>query len=84
MEKYFKAILKNYELNTKSKILEIGSNDGYLINLFKKKTNNILGVDASNHMTQIANKKKNRINMIFNNLNSKHKKNMVSLISLCK
>ena len=72
-KEYFKAILKNYELNTKSKILEIGSNDGYLINLFKKKTNNILGVDASNHMTQIANKKKIRsINMIFNNLNSKH------------
>lgn len=37
-----------------SKILEIGSNDGYLLSLAKDFTSNVLGVDASPYMAKIA------------------------------
>jgi SAM-dependent methyltransferase len=36
-------------------ILEIGSNDGYLLSLFKQITNNVTGVDASTNMVAEAN-----------------------------
>jgi len=38
-----------------SHILEIGSNDGYLLSLFKQITNNVTGVDASTNMVAEAN-----------------------------
>jgi SAM-dependent methyltransferase len=38
-------------------ILEIGSNDGYLLSLFKQITNNVTGVDASTTMVFEANSK---------------------------
>jgi SAM-dependent methyltransferase len=38
-----------------SSILEIGSNDGYLLSLLKGKVGNLLGVDASPFMCQLAN-----------------------------
>ena len=57
-------IKKKYKIENK-KILEIGSNDGYLINKFKYK-NFILGIDASSYMTRFANKLKIKtINLIF-------------------
>jgi SAM-dependent methyltransferase len=36
-------------------ILEIGSNDGYLLSLFKQITSNVIGVDASTNMVTEAN-----------------------------
>jgi SAM-dependent methyltransferase len=39
-----------------SKVLEIGSNDGFLLRLAKAYTNNIVGIDASDYMVNMANR----------------------------
>ena len=57
-KQYAKKIIKDFDINSTTKILEIGSNDGYLLNQFKRKTKNILGIDASTNMVKLANKKK--------------------------
>ena len=46
------SVTKKFNINN-NKILEIGSNDGYLLGLFKK-NNNVLGIDASKEMSKIA------------------------------
>ena len=48
----FKIIRKK----TNIKILEIGSNDGYLLKQFKNKGHKVLGVDASPYIAKIAQK----------------------------
>ena len=47
------------------KIIEIGSNDGFLSNLLKEKGANVLGVDASKFMVKLSKKKVNAIQGIF-------------------
>lgn len=69
---YFKDISTNFSISKNTKVLEIGSNDGFLLSLFKKKTKRVIGVDASQIMCKIA--KKNRIktlNLIMNEANGK-------------
>ena len=51
---FYRYVKKNFNIKNK-KILEIGSNDGYLLKKFKKH-NNILGIDASKTICKIANK----------------------------
>lgn len=64
---YAKEIMDEFKINSNTKILEIGSNDGYLLKQFKKKTKKILGIDASAFMCRVANEKKIKtINCIFN------------------
>ena len=53
-EKFYINISKKFEISNK-KILEIGSNDGFLLKQFKK-NNFILGVDSSNEMVNLAKK----------------------------
>ena len=60
-----KTSLKN------KKIIEIGSNDGFLSYLLKKKGAEVLGVDASEFMVKISKKKINAIQSIFSNSQSK-------------
>ena len=68
---YSKQIIKEFKITSNTKILEIGSNDGYLLKQFKKKTSKILGFDASSFMSRIANKNKIKtINGVFNKKNS--------------
>ena len=43
------------EINSVSRVCEIGSNDGYLLGLFKGLGCEILGIDASKHISEIAN-----------------------------
>lgn len=70
-KKYFLDINKTLKINKNSKILEIGSNDGYLLKQFAKITTKLLGVDASSFMTKIALKNKIKTkNLIFNFKNS--------------
>ena len=70
-ENYFYNIKKFTKITSGTEILEIGSNDGYLLFQFKKITKKILGVDASNFITKIANKKGIKTyNLIFNSKNS--------------
>ena len=48
------------------KIIEIGSNDGFLISILKDKGANVLGIDASKFMVKLSNKNKiNTIHSIF-------------------
>ena len=86
-KKYWKEyainIIKNFKIDKNKKFLEIGSNDGYLLSKFKKKaTNKVLGIDASNFMTKLANKKNIKtLNIIFLILmRLKSKKKIDSLI----
>ncbi len=60
--KYANYILKNFSIKEKLKILEIGSNDGYLLSILKKYNHEVLGVDASPKMNELSMK---------NNINSK-------------
>lgn len=71
---FYKINSAKYKIINK-KILEIGSNDGYLLSKFKNK-NFILGIDSSKQMAKISNKKKIPcLNMIFNNVSSKYVNN---------
>jgi SAM-dependent methyltransferase len=55
-KKYAHWIEKKCNLNTKSKILDIGSNDGTCLKTFKKEKRLILGVDPAKLPAIIANK----------------------------
>ena len=57
-KKYSSWIKKNYYNNVKN-IIEIGSNDGSFLKNFKSKKTNILGIEPSKNVADIANKKKN-------------------------
>ena len=50
-------VIKNTKIK-KSKVYEIGSNDGFLLSNFKKFGHKVIGIDASKFMANIANKKK--------------------------
>ena len=64
------SLEKRISLKNK-KIIEIGSNDGFLSYLLKKKGAEVLGVDASEFMVKISKKKINAIQSIFSNSQSK-------------
>ena len=75
MVKHFKNMhygLKNYPKNIRN-ILEIGSNDGSFLKNFKSKKTNILGIEPSSNVANIA--KKNGIKNLnrFFNLNTSKK-----------
>lgn len=58
VNKYKKKITKFVPISKKDKICEIASNDGYLLNFFKKdKFINILGVEPAKNIAKIANDK---------------------------
>ena len=54
--KNFADFLENKTSIKGKNIIEIGSNDGFLISILKKKGANVLGVDASKFMVNLANK----------------------------
>jgi hypothetical protein len=72
-DNFYIKINKDYKIKNK-KILEIGSNDGYLLNKFKRK-NFILGVDASAYMAKLANTKY-RVNTLHSVFNYKKSNNI--------
>lgn len=53
-EKYFKKITKFSKLNNNSKICEIASNDGYLLEFFKKKKYKILGIEPAKNVAKLS------------------------------
>lgn len=70
-QNYAKNLIDNFNINKRTKILEIGSNDGYLLKNLNKKSKEVYGVDASKFMCNLS--KKNKIktfNFVFNKKNS--------------
>lgn len=63
---FFKDSLKTIEISKSSNILEIGCNDSYLLNQYKKYTKNLYGIDASEKMVSYS-KKILKLN-VFHNL----------------
>ena len=51
------STIKKFKLDEKNKILEIASNDGYLLQYFKKKNYECLGVEPSASVANFALKK---------------------------
>jgi SAM-dependent methyltransferase len=82
-EKYSKDIKQELKINENSKILEIGSNDGFLLKCLKKHTKRIWGADASQFMCGVAKKNKIRtFNLIFNQKNSRNIKNKIGKVDV--
>ena len=83
-KKYVDYVIKRFNLKSNnSKIVEIASNDGYLLQFFKKKKFKCLGIEPSTNCAKAARKKK--INVIekffdFDLAKKLAKKNTVDLI----
>jgi SAM-dependent methyltransferase len=54
-EDYANYILKNYSKLRNSLVIDVGSNDGTLLQFFKKEGNRVLGVDPAKKISQKAN-----------------------------
>ncbi len=69
---YSKKIIKNYNLNENSFVVEIASNDGYLLKNFVKEKIPSLGIEPANNVAKIARKSGiNTVNNFFTNNLSK-------------
>ena len=56
-EKYTNKIIYDYNLTRKSKVIELASNDGYLLNFFKKSNIDVLGIEPCKSVAEKAIKK---------------------------
>ena len=66
-QKLVNKIVKKYNVKKSDPVLDIGCNDGILLKHYIKKTNTIIGIEPSNAIEKIKNKKKfNLINKFFN------------------
>ena len=71
-KEYANNLTKRLDIKESTKILEIGSNDGFLLSCLKHSTKKVCGVDTSNFMCLLAKKKGiNTYNLSFNYENSK-------------
>lgn len=61
-EQYSKKIIKKLKLNNKSKVIEIASNDGYLLKFFKRRKISVLGIEPTSIPATLA--RKQGINVI--------------------
>lgn len=63
---YTEMAVKRFELNEQSKVIEIASNDGYLLQYFKEKNIPVLGIEPSENTAEVARGKGiNSINRFF-------------------
>ena len=53
-EKYVNDVIKDFKLTKKNKIIEIACNDGYLLQYFKKKNYDCLGIEPSKSCASYA------------------------------
>ena len=56
-EDYTKMVIERFLLNTSSKVIEIASNDGYLLQYFKKEKIPCLGIEPSKKTAAVAKEK---------------------------
>ena len=52
------SVIKNYNLNSKDLVIDIGSNVGVLLDGFKKNGVKVLGIEPAKNISKIANKRK--------------------------
>lgn len=57
-EEYVKKMKKRFSLNSNDLVMEIASNDGYLLQYFKKYNIPVLGVEPAENVAKIAKKRK--------------------------
>ena len=80
-QSYFTDIVNSGIISTDSKILEIGSNDGYLLSVFQKHGFDVLGFDSSKKMVDLANNNKVKtIHSLFNKISSEKLQSKYDLI----
>lgn len=56
-EQYVNSLVKKFNINKKSLVIEIASNDGYLLQFFKKKNIPVLGIEPAQNVAKNAIKK---------------------------
>ena len=56
-EKYVETLIKKFDINKKNQVMEIASNDGYLLQFFKKKGIPVLGIEPAENVAKNAIKK---------------------------
>jgi hypothetical protein len=57
VEEYVENSIKRFNLNEQSQVIEIASNDGYLLQYFKKNNIPILGIDPAANVAKVAEEK---------------------------
>ncbi|MTI59634.1 MAG: class I SAM-dependent methyltransferase [Firmicutes bacterium] len=57
VEKYANKMMKEYGIKDKSNVIEIASNDGYLLQYFKKQNVSVLGIEPAENVALVAEKK---------------------------
>jgi len=55
-KEYAETIFKKFNLDKNSLVVEVGSNDGYLLKCFKAHNQRVIGVDASEYIAELAEK----------------------------
>ena len=78
-QEYSKIIAEKTKLSPESMVVEVGSNDGYLLEQFKNLGHHVVGIDASSYVAEIA--IKNGISTmvsIFDNRSAPEIKNSIS------
>jgi 2-polyprenyl-3-methyl-5-hydroxy-6-metoxy-1,4-benzoquinol methylase len=73
---YCETVIKKLKLNTSHRILDIGCNDGTLLNFFVKKGYKVLGVDPASNISEEC--KKKNIKLINSFFNKKLVKNFIT------
>jgi hypothetical protein len=58
-------LIKEFNLNKSTQVLEIASNDGYLLNFFKKEKIPCIGIEPSSSVAKIAIKKRRNCKIRF-------------------
>ena len=53
-QQYVQDISKKYELDSDSQVIEIASNDGYLLQFFKPLGISVLGIEPAENVAQVA------------------------------
>lgn len=54
VEKYTNKMISRFNLNEESQVMEIASNDGYLLQFFKKRDIPILGIEPAKNVADVA------------------------------
>ena len=59
-KKYVDMMIERFQFNEKSQVIEIASNDGYLLQYFKERNVPVLGIDPTDKYRLSRNGKRNR------------------------